>query len=247
MQEPIEISLVVPAYQEERRIGYTIEGLSTYLEAHHPNSELILVCDGCTDGTARVAQQSFKGASSKLRVIELPANRGKGGAVREGMLAAHGAYLFFTDADLSFAPELIDAFLIHLKDKADIAIAQRQKTVSYSQPGRKSLAIISRAIIGNIILPGIRDTQAGFKGFRKEPARSLFASLKTDGFLFDLEILLAARRRGYCIEKVYVDWCDRPGSTVRVVKDTVKAALDLAAICLRELAQWLISPFRHQG
>lgn len=247
MQDQVEISVVIPAYQEENRIGYTVEQLSTYLEQHHPRSELILVCDGCTDRTAEAARQSFKGSSCKLRIIELPANRGKGNAVKEGMLAAIGTYAFFTDADLSFAPELVDSFLVPLKDSADIAIAQRQKTVTYSQPGRKSLAVLSRAIIGNVILPGIRDTQAGFKGFRNQVAKTLFSRLKTRGFLFDLEILLAARRRGYRIEKVYVDWCDRPGSTVRVVRDTINAAIDLAKICLYEFfARLCPNSSKHQ-
>jgi dolichyl-phosphate beta-glucosyltransferase len=235
MQEPIEISFVIPAYQEERRIGQTIERVSAYLEEHHPRSEVILVCDGCSDQTALMARQSFKGFSCQLRVIELPVNRGKGNAVKEGMLAGNGTYLFFTDADLSYAPELTDSFLQQLQDGADIVIAQRQKTVTYSGSGRRSLAVLSRAIIGNIILPGIRDTQAGFKGFRNPVAKKLFSRLKTRGFLFDLEILLAARRRGYRIEKVYVDWCDRPGSTVRLVKDTTQAIIDLTLICLREL------------
>src|SRR5262249_4093911 len=152
----------------------------------------ILVCDGCKDKTALVARQSFKGSGCQLKILELPVNRGKGNAVKEGMLAGIGTYLFFTDADLSFAPDLIDIFLERLKDTADIAIAQRRKSMTYVQPGRRSLAVLSRAIIGNIILPGIRDTQAGFKGFRNLPAKALFPHLKTRGFLFDLEILLAA-------------------------------------------------------
>lgn len=235
MQDQFEISVVVPAYQEEKRIGYTIEQISTYLEEHFPKSELIVVLDGCTDGTAEAAKMNFKGSKCKLHIIDLPINRGKGNAVREGMLAASGTYAFFTDADLSFPPELIGKFLVHLKSNADLAISQREKSVTYAQGGRRFLAVVSRAIIGNVILPGIRDTQAGFKGFKGNVAKILFGELKTPGYLFDLDILIRARRKGFHIEKIYVEWIDRPGSKVRVYRDAFKAAIDLLRISIREL------------
>jgi dolichyl-phosphate beta-glucosyltransferase len=235
MQDPIEISVVVPAYQEENRIGLTVEQLSLYLEQYYPQSELIVVLDGCTDGTAEAARKNFKGSACRLRVIDLPVNRGKGNAVKEGMLAASGTYSFFTDADLSFAPELIGKFLQYLKNNADIAISQREKSVTYSQGGRRFLAVVSRAIIGNVVLPGIRDTQAGFKGFKSSAAKILFGELKTPGYLFDLDVLLRARRKGFRIEKVYVEWIDRPGSKVRVWKDAFNAAGDLLRISVREI------------
>lgn len=235
MQDQVDISVVIPAYQEEKRIGYTVEQLSLYLEEQYPRSELIVVLDGCTDGTADAARKNFKGSDCKLRIIDLPVNRGKGNAVKEGMLAASGTYSFFTDADLSFPPELIGKFLQYLKDNADIAISQREKSVTYSQGARRFLAVVSRAIIGNIILPGIRDTQAGFKGFKSNVAKILFGDLKTPGYLFDLDVLIRARRKGYHIEKIYVDWIDRPGSKVRVWRDAFNAAVDLLRISAREL------------
>jgi Glycosyltransferases involved in cell wall biogenesis len=105
------ISLIVPAYNEEKRIAETMQALSLYLDEHHPSSEIIVVCDGCKDATAQVARDNFKGQKCSLEVLEVEPNQGKGNAVKVGMLAARGEYLFFTDADLSFAPETIEPFL----------------------------------------------------------------------------------------------------------------------------------------
>jgi dolichyl-phosphate beta-glucosyltransferase len=227
------ISLIIPAYQEEKRIGATISAISQYLERHHPDTELIVVCDGCTDGTAREAKTAFSAPSCRLKMIELAANQGKGNAVRVGVDAASGNFLFFTDADLSFAPEVMEEFLQRLQDGADIAIAQRKKNSQYPGVGRRLLALFSRFLVGNFILPGIRDTQAGYKAFTAGAAKYLFSRLRTSRFLFDLEILVMARRRNYRIDKVYVDWEDRPGSTVNLVRDTLRSAFDLAKILLR--------------
>jgi glycosyltransferase involved in cell wall biosynthesis len=227
------ISLVIPAYQEEKRIAHTIDSLSTYLEKTHPGTELIVVCDGCTDGTAATARSSFKSSTCTLKVIELTPNQGKGAAVQAGMLEAKGDYIFFTDADLSFEPELLELFLHALLEGADVAAAQRKKETKYPGLGRKVLAKVSRFLVGNLVLPGMRDTQAGYKGFKREAARYLFKRLKTKRFLFDLEILMRARKKGYRIEKVLVDWKDQPGSTVRLYVDTMRAARDLIFICTR--------------
>lgn len=224
------ISLIVPAYNEEKRIAETMQALSLYLDVHHPDSEIIVVCDGCKDATAQVARTNFKGEKCSLEVLEVEPNQGKGNAVKEGMLAARGEYLFFTDADLSFAPETIEPFLEALVGGADIAIAQRKKETQYPSLARRFIATGSRWLIGNLILPGIRDTQAGFKGFKSMCAKKLFAVTRIKRFLFDLEVLLLGRTRGYKIEKVYVDWVDRPGSTVHVVNDTVRSLRDLVLI-----------------
>lgn len=231
----MEISVIIPAFQEEERIGYTIEKLASYLDASKTSAEIVLVLDGCTDQTEAVAQAAIVNKKCIFNIIKLPTNCGKGFAVKQGMLKAAGQYLFFTDADLSFAPNIIPQFLERLKAGADIVIAQRQKSSTYSHIVRRLLATFSRAIIGNFVVPGIRDTQAGFKAFRQDVARALFTDLKIPGYLFDLELLLIAKRRGYRIEKVYVDWSDRPGSKVRPFKDALRAANDLVAILLRNL------------
>ncbi len=230
MQATPSLSLILPAYQEENRIGDTMLSICQYLDEHHPGTELIVVCDGCTDKTAAVARSSANNSKCKLSVIELPTNQGKGAAVKAGMLAASGEYLFFTDADLSYAPYVIEDFLKELQDGADVAIAQRKKTTEYPGLGRKILARVSRFIVGNFVIPGIRDTQAGFKGFRREAAVTLFNAQRTSRFLFDLEILCIASDQNLKISKVYVDWQDRPGSTVRIFLDSIRSARDLALI-----------------
>lgn len=210
--------------------------MCSYLDQHHPGCELIVVLDGCTDNTAGEARAACQGSLCQVKIIELPVNQGKGAAVRTGILAASGQYLFFTDADLSYAPETIEQFHARLKEGADVVIAQRQKNTTYPGIARKLLAAGSRFLVGNIILPGIRDTQAGFKGFTRQAALYLFRRQRTSRFLFDLEILVIARNKGFRIDKVYVDWQDRPGSTVRVIADTARSLRDLFLICFFRLS-----------
>lgn len=229
------LSIVFPAYQEEKRIGMTMEAWSKFLSQHYPGTEVIVVCDGCTDGTAAAARNTFKSDNCKLNVIELAVNRGKGNAVSTGVLAANGETIVFTDSDLSYEPALLDDFLVQINEGADVVIAQRRKKTQYPGLGRRILALGSRFLVGNFLLPGIRDTQAGFKAFKQAAARDLFPRARTKRFLFDLEILVIARSRGLKIEKVYVDWQDREGSTVRIVVDTLRSLRDLLLIYLRVL------------
>jgi dolichyl-phosphate beta-glucosyltransferase len=230
------ITLILPAYNEEKRIGPTVLALAKYLASRQSaySAELMVVCDGCKDRTADVARENFAeaavGDSVKFAVLDLKPNQGKGNAVKEGMLAASGDYIFFTDADLSFAPEVLEDFLGGLMAGADVCIAQRKRETQYPSLARRLVALGSRWLIGNIILPGIRDTQAGFKGFKRECARTLFSLTKIKRFLFDLEVLLLARTKGYRIEKVYVDWVDREGSTVNIALDTSRSLRDLFLI-----------------
>ena len=227
----IPLSLIIPAYQEELRIADTVKALSAYLQEHFSGAEIILVCDGCTDNTAKVAAEAFQSTNCQLKIIELETNKGKGNAIKTGIAEAKGDYLVFTDADLSFAPEIIgEQFLPKLKAGADVVIAQRNKKAAYPSIVRRMLAQCSRFFVGNILLPGIRDTQAGYKGFTQRAGQELFARIRTTRFLFDLEILLIARRKNYKIEKVYVAWQDKPGSTIRLVPDLLRCSRDLLII-----------------
>jgi dolichyl-phosphate beta-glucosyltransferase len=148
-------------------------------------------------------------------------------------MAAQGAVVVFTDSDLSYEPGLLEEFLVKLDEGADVVIAQRRKKTQYPGLGRRVLAIGSRFLVGNFLLPGIRDTQAGFKAFKQGAARDLFPLARTKRFLFDLEILVIARSKGLKIEKVYVDWQDREGSTVRIFVDTMRSLRDLLLIYTR--------------
>lgn len=230
------ITVVFPAYQEEKRIGMTMEAWAAYLDEHYPGSEVVVVTDGCTDKTAQMAMNTFRSNSCTLKVIELSENEGKGNAVKVGMLQARGNIIVFTDSDLSYAPDLLPEFVSKIEEGADLAIAQRRKKTQYPDPGRRLLAVLSRFLVGNFVVPGIRDTQAGFKVFTKRAAHQLFERARTKRFLFDLEILVIAGEHKCAIEKVYVDWQDRDGSTVRIIVDTMRSLRDLLLIYMRKLS-----------
>lgn len=227
------LTVIVPAYQEEKRIGETLRELLDHLEQHHPGAEVIVVSGGSTDNTVGIARRFESYSNAMLRVIELKQTKGKGAAVRAGVFEASGEYVLFTDADLSYSPILFDQFIARLRNGADMAIAQRVDETKYGGVGRNLLAKASRFLVGNIVTPGISDTQAGLKAFRRSVALDLFRCQMVDGFLFDIEVLLLARRRGYHIEKIIVGWEDKPGSTFRVVRDTTRAAWDLLKIYWR--------------
>jgi len=231
------ISVIIPAFQESARIGATISAWSNYLEQNYPNSEIILVCDGCTDNTAEVAQASFQSSNCTncaFEIIELAQNQGKGKAVQTGILKASKDLVVYTDSDLSYLPDILNQFIQAIEEGADIAIAQRSKDEQYPGFGRRLIASISRFVIGNFVLPGVRDTQAGFKLFKREAAIDVFKKMTINRFLFDLEILTIANIKKYKIAKVYVDWQDRPGSTVRIYVDTMRSGRDLLLIMMRK-------------
>ena len=228
------ISVIIPAFQESGRIGGTITAWSNYLDKNYPGSEIITVCDGCTDNTAEVARASMQSTNCALGVIELAKNQGKGKAVQTGVLKATNDLVVYTDSDLSYMPDILQKFIEAIENGADIAIAQRSKDEQYPGFGRRFIASVSRFVIGNFVLPGVRDTQAGFKLFKREVAVDVFKKMTINRFLFDLEILTIANIKKYKIAKVYVDWQDRPGSTVRIYLDTMRSGRDLLLIMMRK-------------
>lgn len=231
--EPL-VSIVIPAHQEENRIGATLDALNDYL-AHRPvgDVEVIVVSDGSTDRTADIARQYAKRTSGQFTVLELPQAKGKGAAVRAGMLKAAGRFVLFTDADLAYEPTLFNDFVARLQAGADIVIAQRIGATEYSRLARRWLTAASRFVFERLITPGIADTQAGLKAFTRSAAQDLFCRQVIDGLIFDVEILMLARKRGYRVEKVYVDWKDKPGSTIKLGRASAAALLDLFRIWWR--------------
>jgi dolichyl-phosphate beta-glucosyltransferase len=203
------LSIVVPCYNEELRLPRTIEQIQRFMDSRGEPYELVLVDDGSADGTRRVMDAAAASHGS-VRVEVLPHNRGKGRALAVGVAAARGDEILLTDADLSTPIDELDKLRAALRGGAGIAIASRalrRSRVEVSQPFyRVVMGKGFNLIVQAILLPGIWDTQCGFKLFRGEVAHAVFEGLITDGFAYDPEVLYRARRRGVKIVEVPVVW-----------------------------------------
>jgi dolichyl-phosphate beta-glucosyltransferase len=203
---PARLSVVIPAFNEARRLGATLERITAYLEAHGTPSEILVVDDGSIDGTADVARAARGG----VRLLRHERNCGKGHAVRAGMLATSGERRLMTDADLSTPIEELARLETALDDGFDVAIGSRAvagSRVEVHQPAyREAMGRVFNRLVQALLLPGLHDTQCGFKLFTAAAARTAFASCRLDGFSFDVEALYVARRRGLRIAELPVVW-----------------------------------------
>lgn len=229
----IFFSLVIPAHNEEQRLPDTLQAAFDFISAQPFPAEVLVVENGSHDRTLQVAQE-FARSFPQLRVLQCP-QRGKGLAVRQGMLAARGEYRFMCDADLSMPIDEISRFLPPALSGVDIAIASREApgAVRYGEPYYRHL--IGRAynlLTRMLLLPGLQDTQCGYKCFRGAVVDDLFAHQTLGGWSFDVEILFIARRRGLRIAEVPVSWTYSPGSKVSVFKSAWRVFLELLSIRL---------------
>jgi dolichyl-phosphate beta-glucosyltransferase len=216
-----ELSLVVPAFNEEARLPAMLEQLATALP--HDRTELIVVDDGSSDETAAVAERALAEFPYGT-VHRLPENHGKGRALREGISVARGTKIVFLDADSATDPRCLVELLGAL-DRADVAVGSRSHADSVVQSARLHRKVLGVAFNGLVrALTGLRlrDTQCGFKGFRAPAASLLFGLAEVDGFAIDVEILANADRLGMRIEEVPVRWRHVPGSKVDAVADSVR-------------------------
>jgi len=222
-----KLSIVIPAYNEQFRIGGSLKKINEFLlDASFP-AEILVVDDGSTDHTYRVLQQIKPDMAVPIRFIRFPENRGKGAAVREGILTADGECILFTDADLSTPIAELLTLLHHLhEEEADIVIGSRAlpgSTITVRQnPLRQLSGKIFNLLIRLLTRLPFRDTQCGFKLFRRSIARELFADLSVTGFAFDVEILFHATRRGCKILEIPVTWANSEGSRVRFFRDSLR-------------------------
>lgn len=219
------LSLIIPAYNEEQRLPSTLTKVQAFLTDQSYESEVLVVENGSSDRTAAVAEEFAPG----VQLLREP-QRGKGLAVRRGMLSASGDYRFICDADLSMPIEQVNRFLPPKLDEYDIAIASREASgaVRYDEPVyRHWIGRAFNLLVKTLAVPGFQDTQCGFKCFTAEAAEALFPIQRIDGWTFDVELLFVALRLGYRVKEVPIDWYYFPGSRVRMLRDSWLMLTDL--------------------
>lgn len=234
---PLELTVVIPAFNEEARLERTLESTWRALRRRIECFEMIVVDDGSTDRTADLVR-TFSEQHPNVRLISYPVNRGKGHAVRCGVLASRGQYVLFSDADQSTPMREVRKLLKALENN-DIAIGSRAissaKIMKYQPFYRVLMGKTFNKAVQLLAVPGIKDTQCGFKCFRGAVARQLFSCCRIDGFSFDVEMLHVARRKGLSIAEVGVLWKNSPESKVDPVRHSLQMFRDLLRIRLNTL------------
>ncbi len=233
------LTIVVPAYNEAARIEGTLSRLFAWRAQRDPTIEIVVVDDGSRDDTVGVAGRAGQG-EAHFRIEALGRNRGKGAAVRQGVQLATRDWVLFSDADLSTPIEELDKLMAAIAQGADIAIASRDTKGSLldrRQPAyREAMGRTFNTLVRALAVPGIADTQCGFKLFSAPAARRCFGRMTIERFAFDVEVLYIARRLGYRIAEVGVRWVNDDRSTVSPVRDAARMLSDVARI------RW-----RHRG
>jgi dolichyl-phosphate beta-glucosyltransferase len=245
-----DLTIVIPAYNEEARLEPTLRAYLDYCRTTRRSAELIVVDDGSRDGTSQVVDHLTE-TYPELRLIRLAENRGKGYAVRSGVVNARGKLILFADADGATPIAELDRLEQAIAEGADIAIGSRALDgTGVRVKARVYRRVIGRAfhlLVGSLTVRGIRDTQCGFKLFREPVAHELFSRMRMNGFSFDVEVLMMAQRSGHRITEVPVNWSHQPGSKVNLVLDSARMARDLFIIRGRylrgEYARPHIAPF----
>jgi dolichyl-phosphate beta-glucosyltransferase len=225
------LSIIIPALNEEERLPATLEQVFGFLGRQDYTSEVLVVENGSTDRTLEVAQE-FSRRHPDLRPLH-ESQRGKGRAVRRGMLEARGAYRFICDADLSMPIGELTHFLPPELTGVEVAIGSREApgSVRYHEPLRRHLSgRVFNWLIRLLVLPGLDDTQCGFKCFTAAAAQDIFPRLTLLGWAFDVEALYVARHHGYRIVEIPIDWYFNPQSKVSLLRDSARMAADLFSI-----------------
>lgn len=231
MEPRPRLSIVLPAYDEAARIARSVERACAHLDAQSWAGELIVVSDGSRDATAAIAREAGAG---RAMVIELPVNRGKGFAVRVGVAAAQGEVVLFSDVDLSTPLDEIARFLARHEAGVDLVFGSRSlpdSRVAVRQAWwRQAMGRTFNQVARRVIELDTRDSQCGFKSFRRDAARAIFGRTRIDRYAFDVEVLWIARRLGLRVEELPVAWTNDPDSKVHPVRDAARMLIDLGAI-----------------
>lgn len=231
------ISVVVPCFNEERRIVPTVERIVEFLERRRTAWELVVVDDGSLDRTSDVVRDRFAGCSF-VRVVRYDVNHGKGFAVREGVLASRGDVVLFSDADLSTPIEELDGLERKASEGFDLVVASRVvpgARITMPQPARRRFSgLVFRTLVQGLGLSRVQDTQCGFKLLRRGTVAPVLRAIETGGFAFDVELIARCERAGLRVAEVPVEWRDdAAGSKVRLFPDAIRMATDLVRMRLR--------------
>jgi glycosyltransferase involved in cell wall biosynthesis len=226
-----ELSLVIPAYNEQARLPYTLSEIESYVCAERIDCEVIVVDNGSHDATSVVVQQAAIRFSG-LRLLRTD-RRGKGLAVRTGVLAAQGRVVIFADADLSWSVEDLPRFMALVDDHWPIVIGSREGYGArrIGEPVyRHLMGRVFNGVVQTLAVSGIEDSQCGFKALRSDAARDIFRRQRIDGFAFDVEMLYLARRLGYRVRVVPLRWEHKENSRVAPIRDTLHMLTDVMRV-----------------
>jgi glycosyltransferase involved in cell wall biosynthesis len=229
--EPL-LSIIIPAYNEEHRLPKSLDKIVTFVHGQSEPMEVLIVENGSTDRTTAIAEEY---ASEYPFIRVLHSQKGKGAAVKSGMMAGRGRYLFICDSDLSMPIEEVRKFLPPALDDYDVAIASREGPGAhrYGEPAyRHLMGRVFNFIVRVLAIPGFQDTQCGFKTFRREAARDVFAGQTMTGWAFDVEALFIALRRGYRVVAVPINWYFDADSRIDPIRDTWRMLRDVVRIRL---------------
>lgn len=234
---PVDLTVVIPAYNEEHRLGESLRKVANYLKGRDETFEILVVDDGSEDRTAAVAAEH---SHRHVELLRQPENRGKGAALKRGVLSSHGAWVLLCDADLSTPIE----DLVTLKaraEEAEVILGSRavsDSQVTQRQPiYRELMGKTFNRILRTLALVSEQDTQCGFKLLRGDVARELFADLTIERFAFDVELVCLARDRGYRVVEQGVRWQDSPSSRVHPLRDSLNMFLDVLKLRVRRSAR----------
>ncbi len=234
----LRLSVIIPAYNEEKRIGESLDKLEAYLAGAGYAAEIIVVDDGSADGTAGIVREKAA-ASSRIRLLSNPGNRGKGCAVRNGMLDATGQVRLFFDADGSTPIDQVEKFWPLFEKGAAVCIGSRAHPAAdivVHQPWyRETMGRTFNLMVRLVALRGFTDTQCGFKAFTAEAAEIIFRRQRLNRFGFDVELLYIARLYGLSIAEAPVQWINSPASRVNPISDASRMFLELLQIRLNAL------------
>ena len=227
------MSIIIPAYNEERRLPTSLDQVDRFVAAQPYPIEVVVVNNNSRDGTRRIADE-FAAQHPYVRVLDQP-RQGKGAAVQKGMLAGAGEYLFICDADFSMPVEEISKFMPPNADHYDVAIASREvpgaRRVDEPQY-RHLMGRVFNLIVRVLAIPKIQDTQCGFKVFRRQAARDVFALQTIDGWGFDVEVLFIALKHQYKLIEVPITWYYKPQTKISPLRDSINMVLEVMRVRL---------------